>query len=125
MSLGLERIIEVVKEFQLLPTPRSVAQVFVAVFPGLLAPAAEIARDLRDVGLNVDLSLQPRRSVGEQLKYAGRRGIPYAVIPGEAELERNQVAVKELESGRQWSVPLAGLHAELLTVLDRSGAADV
>lgn len=120
MSLGLERIIEVVKEFDLLPTPPSVAQAMVAVFPGLLGPAAEIARELREAGLNVDLSLQPKKSVGEQLKYAGRRGIPYAVIPGEAELEKNQVSLKELATGRQWTIPLTALHAELRAALDGS-----
>lgn len=120
MSLGLERIIEVVKEFDLLPAPPTVAQVMVVVFPGLLAQSAEVARDLRAAGINTDLSLQSKKSVGEQLKYAGRRGIPYAVIPGEAELERREVAVKDLTTGRQWTVPIAGLHAELTAALDGS-----
>lgn len=117
MSLGLERIIEVVKEFELLPAQPTVAQAMVVVFPGLLAPAAEIARDLRDAGLNVDLSLQPGKSVGEQMKYAGRRGIPFAVIPGEAELEKRQVSIKDLATGRQWTVAIDDLHAELNAAL--------
>jgi histidyl-tRNA synthetase len=90
----------------------------VAVFPGLLQPAAAIARDLREAGLNVDLSLQPKKSVGEQLKYAGRRGIPFAVIPGEAELDKGHVAIKELATGRQWTVPITALHAELSAALN-------
>lgn len=117
MSLGLERIIEVVKEFGLLPTPPTVAQVMVVVFPGLLGSAAEIARELRAAGLKVDLSLQPKKSVGEQLKYAGRRGIPFGVIPGEEELESGRVSVKDLRSGRQWSVPMSALHVELEAAL--------
>jgi histidyl-tRNA synthetase len=117
MSLGLERIIEVVKEFELLPAQPTVAQAMVVVFPDLLAPAAEIARDLRDAGLNVDLSLQPGKSVGEQMKYAGRRGIPFAVIPGEAELEKRQVSIKDLATGRQWTVAIDDLHAELNAAL--------
>ena len=118
MSLGLERIIEVVQEFGLLPTPPTVANVMVAVFPDLLHQSAKIARDLRGAGLNVDLSVQPRKSLGEQLKYASRRGIPFAVIPGEAELDRNEAAIKDLATGRQWSVPIPQLPDELRAALD-------
>jgi histidyl-tRNA synthetase len=117
MSLGLERIIEVVFEFGLLPAPPTVASVMIAVFPNTIGPAAEIARELREVGLNVDLSLLPKRSVGDQLKYADRRHIPYVVIAGEAELERNEVAIKELASGRQWSIAKDALAGELTSLL--------
>jgi histidyl-tRNA synthetase len=114
MSLGLERIIEVVEEFQLLPVRANVADVFVAVFPATVAKAAEIATELRQAGLNVDFSLQTNRSLGEQLKNAGRKRIPLAVIPGEAELERGEVAVKDLADGRQWTVRLGDVASALI-----------
>jgi len=117
MSLGLERIIEVVKEFSLLPTPPTVAQVLVTVFPGMLASGAETARQLREAGINADLSLLSNRSLGEQLKYAGRRGIPFAVIRGEAELQRGVASIKELASGRQWEVTSSELPSEIITAL--------
>jgi histidyl-tRNA synthetase len=120
MSLGLERIIEVVKEFDLLQTPPTTAQAMVVVFPELMGPAAEIARDLRAHGFNVDLSLLAKRSLGEQLKYAGRRGIPFAVIAGEAELDRGDASIKELATGRQWTVARADLCDALAAVLDGS-----
>lgn len=114
MSLGLERIIEVVEEFQLLPVRANVADVFVAVVPATVAKAAEIATALRRAGLNVDFSLQANRSLGEQLKNAGRKRIPLAVILGEAELERGEVAVKDLADGRQWSVRVDDLANALI-----------
>ncbi|HEU5432421.1 MAG TPA: histidine--tRNA ligase [Thermomicrobiales bacterium] len=109
MSLGLERIIEVVREHNLLPAPATVAQVAVVVFPNTVADGARIAAELRDAGLRVDLSLQPRKSVGEQLKHADRKGIPVAVIAGEAELAEGRVAVKNLRSGEQRDEPRADL----------------
>ena len=117
MSLGLERIIEVVDEFKLLPVRRTVADVMVAVFPSLAAESAKIAADLRAQNLNVDLSLLSKRGVGDQLKYADRRGIPFVVIPGEAELEQGEVSIKEIATGRQWMVKLDALAAELLSVI--------
>ncbi|MGH2549844.1 MAG: His/Gly/Thr/Pro-type tRNA ligase C-terminal domain-containing protein, partial [Thermomicrobiales bacterium] len=113
MSLGLERIIEVVHEFDLMPSPPTVAQVIVPVFPDTLAESAKLASDLRQTGLNVDFSLLQNRSLGDQLKYAGRRGIPFAAIAGSGELERQVVAIKDLVSGEQQEVARADV-AELL-----------
>lgn len=121
MSLGLERIIEVVEEFDLLPTPPTVAAVMVAVFPGAIDASANIARELRAAGLNVDLSLQPKKSLGDQLKYAHRRKIPFAVIPGEAELNQGIVAIKDLVAGTQWSVRVDQLMDELTNLIDPTG----
>jgi histidyl-tRNA synthetase len=109
ISLGLDRIIEVVQEFDLLPTPASVAQVVVVVFPETVDEAARLATQIRGAGLRVDLSLQPRRSVGDQLKTASRRGIPFAVIAGTKELENEEAAVKDLVSGEQATVPIGEL----------------
>lgn len=127
MSLGLERIIEVVREHGLMPVPGSVAQVSVAAFPATIGAAARIARDLRAAGLRVDLSLQPNRSIGDQLKQAGRKGIPYAVIIGENEVETDRAALKDLHGGEQVEVPLADLAQALqsrLTVASENDAID-
>lgn len=113
ISLGLERIIEVVEEFGLLPTPSTVADVFVAVFQDSLAASAGIARELRNAGLNVDVAVQPNRSLGDQLKYANRKGVRFAVIAGEAELERGEAALKDLLTGEQVTVPLLTLAGEM------------
>jgi histidyl-tRNA synthetase len=113
MSLGIERIIEVVHEFDLLPTPPTVAEVIVPVFPDTLAESAKLASELRQAGLNVDFSLLQNRSLGDQLKYAGRRGIPFAAIAGASELERQVVAIKDLASGEQRDYPRADV-AEIL-----------
>jgi histidyl-tRNA synthetase len=118
MSLGLERIIEVVREFDLLPAPQTVADVFVAVFPDTLATAARIAGELRAAGLNADLSVLAGRSIGEQLKYADRRGIPLAVIAGANELASGSAAVKHLGSGEQRTVPLGELAEVIASWLE-------
>ncbi len=114
MSIGLERIIEVVDEFGLLPSPPTVAQVIVPVFPDTLAEAARLAGDLRAVGLRVDFSLLQNKSLGEQLKYAGRRGIPYAAIAGDREIEANVVAIKDLVTGEQTEFPRATVAEALI-----------
>ena len=95
VSIGLERIIEVAEEFNLIEAPKSVCDVIVIFHERTLDFAAGIARDLRARGFNVDLSLLDRKSFGDQLKYADRRGIPIAVLVGENEAAE-QVATSSI-----------------------------
>ena len=121
ISLGLERIIEVVHEYNLLPLTPTVAQVAVIAFRDTIGPAARLATTLRQAGLRVDLSLLPNRGVGEQLKQTGRKGIPLAVIVGAAELAAGEVAVKDLTGGEQITLAVADLPDALRDRL-RAGA---
>ena len=120
MSLGLERIVEVVTEHRLMPTPGTVAQILVIPFADTVSDAAKIASTLRAADLRVDLSLQPNRGLGDQLKRAGRQGIPVAVIVGAAELANGTVGVKQLKSGEQTWEPVADLATTLRTRLSET-----
>ncbi|MCO5216256.1 MAG: histidine--tRNA ligase [Thermomicrobiales bacterium] len=103
ISLGIERIVEVIQEFDLLPTSRSTAQVAMVNIEETISQAGEIARELRAAGINIDQSLSSK-SIGQQLKYADRRGIPYALIPGTEELANNQISLKNLSTGDQITI---------------------
>jgi histidyl-tRNA synthetase len=117
ISLGIERILEVIQEFDLLPTRKSVADVFMVYRPETLADASAIARELRGEGLRVDQSVLTNRGIGAQLKYADRRGIPFAIIIGPDELERDEISVKNLVSGEQHTVSRSMLAEELAILL--------
>lgn len=121
ISLGLERIIEVVDEFGLLATPSTVVDVLVTTFQETVTDAARIAQQLRTSGLNVDCSVQPNRSLGDQLKYASRKGIRFAVIAGSDELARGEAGLKDLTTGDQRAFPLSELAAAIQATL-KSGA---
>jgi histidyl-tRNA synthetase len=120
MSLGLERIIEVVREHGLMPLPSTIAEVALVVFPETVGAGAGLASLLRGQGLRVDLSLQPHRSVGDQLKLADRKGIPVAVILGSSELEAGTATLKDLRDGDQRAVALDDLAAVVRGVLEQT-----
>lgn len=101
ISLGLERILEVITEFNTITIDGLGTDVVVVVFRDDLVRSAATAAKLRQTGLRVELSMQTNKSVGEQLKQADRKGIPFAVIPGEAEAESGRVGLKNLHSGAQ------------------------
>ena len=109
MSLGLERILEVINEFDLLPQHAATAQVFVARFPDSSRENAQIASDLRSVGINTDLSLLANRGLGDQMKHASRRGIPFAVIAGPDDVSAGTGRLRDLANGDECTVPLDGL----------------
>lgn len=120
ISLGIERILEVIQEFDLLPARKSVADVMMVFVEETLADAALLTRDLRDEGLRVDQSVITNKGIGAQLKYADRRGIPFAIILGTDELARDVVSVKNLATGEQREVPRAVVVQELDMLLKQS-----
>jgi histidyl-tRNA synthetase len=119
ISLGIERILEVLTEFNLFPVPKTTTDVYVVVLPDTLADASHIARTLRTHGINADQSVQINRSIGDQLKYADRLHIPVAIIPGSAELAQGKVSVKHLGSGEQHEVDISLLPEEIVRILGR------
>jgi histidyl-tRNA synthetase len=83
----------------------------------------QIAEELRAAGIPVELYLDERK-LDRQLQYANRKGIPVAVIAGEAELDRNEVAIKDLQSGSQTDgVPRRELAARVAALVGQTAAA--
>ena len=118
ISIGLERILEVTEEFNLISSPSTVCNAIVAFRDEFFADAGRIATELRSHGLNVDLSLLSKRSLGDQLKYADRRRIPFAVVLGPDEVANGLATLKNLVDGEQQTVPQSSL-AELIGGIQR------
>jgi histidyl-tRNA synthetase len=114
-ALGVERILELMREQQIESDP---AQCDVYVVHGggeALAAALVAAEQLRDAGLDVLMHAGPG-SFKSQFKRADASGALFAVILGSDELARGEAGLKWLRdegastgSGRQQSVPLGAL----------------
>jgi len=81
--------------------------------------AARVARELRQAGLSVELSPDPK--VRRAMELANRLGARFAVLLGDDEIARGEVAVKDMAAGSQRAVARAALAAEL-TAAKRSTA---
>jgi histidyl-tRNA synthetase len=102
MSLGLERIIDVAEELGLLNFGTTVSQVLVTIFDtDSVTSSLAVASELREAGLRTETFLEEGRDLGRQLRFAGRRGIPYAIIAGPDERDRGVVTVRDMETGQQ------------------------
>ena len=108
-SFGIERIIDVMEEFDMFPAAvgKTVTQVLVTVFDADLAQESlKLATLLRQEGIRTEVYSRPTR-LSTQIKYADTKGIPYAVILGSDELEAGNVAIRNLASREQQIVPRA------------------
>ncbi|MCG9793205.1 histidine--tRNA ligase [Flavobacterium algicola] len=115
ISFGLDRIYLVVEELNLFPQTVTVSTKALFINYGekeaLFAMTA--IKQLRAAGIKVEL-YPDNAKVGKQFQHADKRSIPYAVILGEDEMNQGKYALKDLATGEQNIVDLAGLKNALL-----------
>ena len=106
-SLGLERIIVLMTERDMFPPAVAGGAVDIVVTlwnDESRADSVALAAGLRHKGLRVDLYPEADK-LGKQFKYASSRNAPFVAILGDDERARGEVAVKDLRSGAQTSMP--------------------
>jgi histidyl-tRNA synthetase len=114
-SLGLDRLLEAMKELKMIDRVRTPAEVFIPFFEAdRLSDYLRIAAQLRSAGIDVEVYPEAKR-LGKQLQYADRRGFRVALIIGEQEFTANVCQVKDLASGQSVTTPLAGGAADVIT----------
>jgi histidyl-tRNA synthetase len=121
-SLGLERIVVVMTEREMFPPAllSSPAEVMVTVWnEESAADSIKLATELRGAGLRVDLYTEADK-LGKQFKYASSRGIPFVAVVGEDERERGEVALKNMQTGEQKSLPRVSVAATVRELLSGS-----
>jgi histidyl-tRNA synthetase len=111
-TLGLDRIIDVVEELNLLSTTSTITKALVTVFEGYEQQSKATAKELRMNGINTELYLK-NDALDKQLKYANKLKIPYAIIIGADEAASNTVKLKNMKTGEQQALSLSELVKKL------------
>ena len=110
ISFGLDRIALVMEEVGLFP--EAVLATSKALFLNFGDKEAlysmKAIGKLRQKGIKVEL-YPDKSKIDKQFKHADRRGIPFAVIVGESEIEREEFGLKNLATGEQQKVDFATL----------------
>ncbi len=105
-SLGLDRLLAAMEELGMVEKVSTPAPVFIPFFDKQrLHDYLRLAASLRAAGIGVEVFCDPKR-LGDQLKYADRRGFRIALIAGGDEFERHVCQVKNLQTGEKQDVPL-------------------
>ena len=100
MSIGIERIIEIMKEEKLFPDLGSEPKVLVVPIGKTLEKAIELTQKLRAANIPADIDLM-RRNVGKLMNYANSLGIPFVAVLGENEVKEKKVTLRDMKSGKQ------------------------
>ena len=117
ISLGLERIVDVLDELRLggIPDAKTVTQVLVTVFgPDTMGESLRVASQLRAADIHTEVYLGTDK-LGSQLRYSSRKGIPFTVILGPEEVATGKAVVKNMATEEQVTVDLTELVSYLLS----------
>jgi histidyl-tRNA synthetase len=102
-SIGVSRLQAALTLLGKLDTKPAPGPVVVTVFDReRVADYQKMVASLRNANIRAELYLgNPKHSVGQQLKYADRRGSPCAIIQGPDEMAKSVVQVKDLIVGAE------------------------
>ncbi len=105
-GLGFDRTVEVMQAKGLL-TSSQPTEVLITIFsPTLQGYTLKVAQSLRSSDINTELYPDASDKLEKQLKYANKKGIPYALVIGQDELDQGVVNLKNLVTREQKSLPL-------------------
>ena len=118
-SLGLDRLLAAMEELDLVAKTRTTAEVLIPYFDrDRLGDYLRIAAQLRAAGLLVEVFPDPKK-LGQQLKYADRRGHRIALIAGAREFDAGECQLKDLATGESRTVPMKDEMAHVIAQVHR------
>lgn len=116
-SLGLDRLLAAMEELEMIEKVSTPAPVFIPYFDkDRLHEYLQLASVLRAAGIGVEIFPEPKK-LGQQLKYADRRGFRVALIAGGNEFESGTCQIKDLANKTQQDVSLAEDGTELVAAV--------
>lgn len=100
------------KLHNLLPEVSSHTDAYIAVIGNAGRGASQLARDLRDAGLNIELDITDRK-LDKQIKTADKKHISYVIFVGEDEISKGEYVLKNLTTGAEIRVSKDDIVAKL------------
>lgn len=116
-SLGLDRLLAAMEELGMLESSSTPADVFIPYFAAdNLNDYMRIATELRRAGVGAEVYPEPKK-LGQQLKYADRRGYRFALIVGEDEFAAGTCQLKNLAARTTTELSLENLASEVAAAI--------
>ena len=116
-SLGLDRLLAAMGELGMVEKVATPAPVFIPYFDkARLHDYLRLARAIRAAGIGVEVFPDPKK-LGQQLKYADRRGFRVALIAGSSEFTAGTCQIKDLATATRQDVPLEPDAASIIAAV--------
>ena len=101
-AIGFDRTVLAMDELGLFPELNTNSKILVTIFnKDLLEKSQIITQLLRKNNINTELYPDSSIKIDKQLKYANKKGIPYVIIIGPEEAEKNTIKIKDMKTGEQ------------------------
>ena len=114
-AFGFDRLIEAMEQLNLFPADlNTTTKVLVTIFsPELKEKSIEVSSRLRSNNVSTEIYLDENAKMEKQLKYADQKNIPYVLIIGPEEMEKDMVTVRDMKTREQKTVPLTEVIEKL------------
>lgn len=114
ISFGADRIHDVLHETNKFPAEMggSIRVLFANFGEQGVMHCLKLLRALRDAGIAAEL-YPDQVKMAKQFKYANDKGIAFVAVIGESEMQNGTIALKDLKSGEQRSIPEGELLAAI------------
>ena len=113
-GLGFDRIVEACDQLGLIPEENMGTQVLVTVFEEKQSQekALRTASKLRNAGIKTEV-FPALDKLGKQFKLANQKNIPWVVIIGDEEIEKDLISVKNMKTGEQMQSKIEDFIAKM------------
>ncbi|MCX8170065.1 MAG: His/Gly/Thr/Pro-type tRNA ligase C-terminal domain-containing protein, partial [Candidatus Methanomethyliaceae archaeon] len=115
ISLGIERLYEILSEKIATKINKSNTKVFIAnVNEELLEESIKICRKLIESGIPAEIDLM-KRKLSRQLEYANAKKIPFVLIIGSEELKSGIFKLRDMMKKKEYNIKLEELEKVILS----------
>ncbi len=110
ISIGVTRLVAVMEERKMFNLEKTNCKIFVvSVNESVKKDVAKLVDNLRRLEVPSEFDIMSR-SLSKQMSYINSRGIPFALVIGEKELEAKKAKIRDMKSGKEEDIWLDKLE---------------
>lgn len=113
IAYGFDRVVEAADQMGLIRLDDMGAKALITIFDeNTVGSSLSLANELRNNKIKTEV-YPAMDKLDKQLKYADKKGIPYAAIIGPDEVKSNTVTIKNMQTGEQKTISLSDVILKL------------
>ncbi|MCD4694037.1 histidine--tRNA ligase [bacterium] len=110
-SIGVDRLFTALEQLNIIKKDKNTVTetMILRLMPDKNKEYIKIANELRELGLNTEISFLEDTTFKSQFNYALNQGVKYVIIYGEEEFKKSVVQIKNLETRKQEEIKIKNL----------------
>jgi histidyl-tRNA synthetase len=113
VAFGFERIMLLLEQLKISGNGGSPSQVLVTIFDeNSVKEALQTYNKLIEANIAAEIYFEPEK-LAKQFKFADKKQIPFVLIQGPEEREKQEITIKRLQNGKQKTIPVNQLVSYL------------